>query len=275
MSADAIAGQDRRTVALRGSASTDNPRMPNKSILNALPAFASMGFRAPTPCAERAVRVLRPLPRILARLDMALERPPAMLPDCEVRHFAPGSLICAASAPRRECFVVCHGLVLRRGLEGGVRPATAVAGPNEALAVHGSRATRHTETLIAITTVELAVIEAPVLWAGEAREALLSRLITGPQSIACIRCWACFGWITEAQGAERLRRALAALVQRLGDDSPLLADVWLELDALAAWLAMPVPGAAAAATLLQAQGLLTLHDGVLRAIALRANRRPP
>lgn len=249
--------------------------MPKKSTLAALPAFASTGFGTPTPGAERGVRVLRPLPRILARLDMALERPPAMLPDCEVRHFPPGALICAASAPRRECFVVCHGLVLRRGPEGDVRPATAVVGPSEALALHGSRATRHTETLIAITAVELAVIEAPVLWAGEAREALLSRLVAGPQSIACIRCWARFGWIAEAQGAERLRRALATLVQRLGDDSPLLADVWLELDALAAWLAMPVPGAAAAATLLQAQGQVTLHDGVLRAMALRANRGPP
>ncbi len=249
--------------------------MPNKTTLTALPAFASMGFRAPTPGAERGVRVLRPLPRILARLDMTLERPPAMLPDREVRHFEPGSLICAASAPRRECFVVCHGLVLRRGLEGEVRPATAVAGPNEALALHSSRVTRHTEILTAITTVELAVIEAPVLWAGEAREALLSRLVAGPQSIACIRSWARFGWIAEAQGSERLRRALTTLVQRLGDDSPLLADVWLELDALAAWLAMPVSGAAAAAKLLQAQGLLTMHDGMLRAIALRANRGPP
>jgi hypothetical protein len=273
--ADTVAGQDRRAVASCGSVSTNDPSMPNKSALAALPAFASVASRAPTPGAERGVRVLRPLPRILARLDMQLERPPVKLPDCEVRRFAPGALICAVSATRQECFVVCHGLVLRRGPEGEVRPAIAVAGPNEALALHGSRVTRHTETLTAITTVELAVLEAPALWACEASEALLSRLVAGPQSLACIRCWARFGWIVEAQGAERLRRALATLGQRLGDEAPLLSDVWLELDALAAWLAIPVSDAVAAATLLQAQGMVTLHDGVLRAVDLRASSESP
>lgn len=275
MGADPSAGQDRRTVSSLDRALTHDPTMSDKPAFAARPALATVSPRAPTPGAEPRVRVLRPLPRVLARLDMALERPAARLPDCEVRRYAPGSLICAASAPRQGCFVVCHGLVLRRGVEGEVRPATAVAGPNEALALHGSRPTRHTETLIAITTVELAVIEAPVLWTGEAREALLSRLVAGPGSIACIRCWARFGWIAQAQGAERLHRALATLAQRLGNHSQLLLDVWLELDALAAWLAMPVSGAAAAATLLQAQGLVTLHNDVLRTIALRANRGPP
>lgn len=274
MGTDAIAGQDRRAVASCGSASTNDPSMPNKSALATLPAFSSVCSRAPTHGAERGVRVFRPLPRVLARLDMQLESPPARLPDCEVRRLAPGSLICAASAPRQECFVVRHGLVLRRGPEGDVRPAIAVAGPNEALALHGSRVTRHTETLTAITTVELAVLEAPALSACEASEALLSRLVAGPQSIACIRCWAHFGWIAEAQDAERLRRALATLAQRLGDESPLLSDVWLELDALAAWLAMPVCDAAAAATLLQAQGLVTLDDGALRAMGVRAEHGP-
>lgn len=248
--------------------------MPNNSALAAVPAFAAVTSAAPTRGAGRGVRVFRPLPCVLARLDMQLERPPANMPDCEVRHFAPGTLICAASAPRQECFVVRHGLVLRRGPAGDVRPAIAIAGPNEALALHGSRATRHTESLIAITSVELAVIAAPVLWAGEASEALLSRMVAGPQSIACIRCWARFGWIAEAQGAERLRRALATLAQRLGDESPLLADVRLDLVALAAWLAMPLSDATAAATLLQAQGLLTLRDGVLRTIGPRVDHGP-
>lgn len=202
---------------------------------------------------------------------MQLECPPATVPDCELRRFTPGALICAASAPRQECFIVRRGLVLRRGAEREVATAVGVAGPNEALALHGSRVTRHTETLSAITSVELAVIAAPVLWAAEAREALLSRLVAGPQSIACVRCWACFGWIAEAQGAERLRRALVALAQRLGDESPLLSDLRLEPDALAAWLAMSQTDAAAAATLLQAQGLVTLRDGVLRSVRLQAD----
>ena len=80
MSGDAIAGQDRRAVASCCSAPTNDPRMPSQSTLAALPAFASMSFRAPTPGAERGARVLRPLPRILVPLDMALERPPARLP---------------------------------------------------------------------------------------------------------------------------------------------------------------------------------------------------
>ncbi len=275
MAADTIAGQDRRAVASYGSASTNDPSMTNKSALATIPLFASVTSRAPSPGAEHGVRVFRPLPRVLARMDMQLERPPANMPDCEVRHFAPGAQICAASAPRQECFIVRHGLVLRRGPDLEVPTAIAVAGPNEALALHGSRVKRHTETLTAITSVELAIVPAAVLWAGEASEALLSCLVAGPQSIACIRCWARFGWIAEAQGAERLRRALTTLAQRLGDESPLLSDVRLELDALAAWLAMPLSNAAAAATLLQAQGLVTLHDGVLRAIAVRANRGPP
>ena len=71
--------------------------------------------------------------------------------------------------------------------------------------------------------------------------------------------------------AERLRRALVALAQRLGDESPLLSDLRLEPDALAAWLAMSQTDAAAAATLLQAQGLVTLRDGVLRSVRLQAD----
>lgn len=170
---------------------------------------------------------------------------------------------------------VRDGLVLRRGPEGDVRPTTAVVSPNEALPLHGSRATRHTETLSAVTSVELAVLEAPALRAAEASEALLSRLVAGPQSIACIRCWARFGWIAEAQGAERLRRALATLALRLGDESPLVSDVRLKLDALAAWMAMPLSDALAAATLLQAQGLVTVRDDMLCSIHPRATGPTP
>jgi CRP-like cAMP-binding protein len=244
--------------------------MPNKSALAAFPAALPVSSRAPTPGDQRGVRVRRPLHHILARLDMQLESPPDGLPDCELRHFEPGALICAASAPLQACFVVCSGLVLRRGPDGDVRPATAIAGSDEALALHDRRTTQHTETLTAITRVELAVIDAPTLWAGEASEALLSRLIAGPQSHACIRCWARFGRIAEAQGAERLRRALVTLAHRLGDESPWLAHVHLELDALAAWLGMPLRDAMAGATLLQAQGLITVRDDVLRAIHPRA-----
>ncbi|MGQ3093976.1 MAG: hypothetical protein ACT6RP_11040 [Roseateles sp.] len=234
-----------------------------------------MSSRAPTHGEQRGVRMRLPLQRILARLDMQLEGPPAGLPDCELRHFEPGALICAEAAPLQACFIVCSGLVLRRGPDGEVRPATAVAGPDEALALHDRRTTRHTEALTAITRAELAVIAAPALWAGEARQALLSRLVAGPQSLACIRSWARFGWIARAQGAERLRRALVTLAQRLGDGSPLLADVRLELDALAAWLRMPLADAMTAATLLQAQGLISVRDDGLRAIHPRATGPAP
>ncbi len=148
MGAGPVAYQDWQVVSSCGSASTHDPSMPNKTAF-ALPSFAAVTSRAPTHGVEPGVRVFRPLLRVLARPDVQLERPPGNMPDCEVRHFAPGTLICATPAPRHECF-----------------------------------------------------------------------------------------------------------------------------DALAAWLAMPLPAATAATTLLQAQGLLTLRDGVLRAIGLHVDHGP-
>lgn len=256
MAVEAITAQDQRVVAPCDSISTFDPRMPNN------PAY-----RVPTPpCSERGVRALRPLPRLLHRLGLELERPPARLPDCELRHYPPGTLICEVFAPRRESFVVCHGLVLRCDPLLGVRPATALAGPNEGLALYGSCVTRHTETLTAATAVEVAAIRTSELCACEAREGLLSRLVAGPQSIASIRHWARFGWIADADGAERVSRALISLVQRLGSESELLTDLRLDVDALARWLAMPVSEAVSALARLQTLGLVALRDGVLRSI---------
>ena len=244
--------------------------MSNKPTLDIRIAHPPATWRA-HPCAHEGpeLRVFRPLARVLGMLDMQLERPSAKVEDCELRRFAPGSLICESSSLRHQCFIVCRGLVLRRSVERGVRPATAVVGPDEGLSLHGSHIRRHSETLIAITAVELAVIDVSVLRVLEASERLLSRLV-GRQGVACIRCWARFGWITDADGAQRVVRALTALAQWLGDESDLLADVWLDADALARWLAMPGPEAESALARLEAQRLVAMRDGILRWINVPA-----
>lgn len=236
-----------------------------------VPSLASTSgqqFRSPTlwPRRSRGITLRAPLAQVLAPLGLSLIPPALRQTLCAIRRLAPGEHLCDAGARRYESFVVCRGLAVRRDADGAVRMAVGIAGPREALALYGPRMTRHAETIVAMTALEVAVIETRVLCAGEANDSLLGRIVAGPQSAACMRHWVRFARIRSLAPGERLRAGLNALAEMLGQDRNRLRNMALNCDGLAQWMDMPPPATLAELAALERGGALRVNAGVVHAI---------
>lgn len=243
--------------------------------LDITPPGACAGRVAPAPDAATAqpprARVFKPLPKVLGWLGLEAAAA-AAAPACERLRFAPGEPLCDAGARRRASFVIGRGLVLRREPDGSVRIATAIAGPRELIG-DGLRAGGHAPRAVAITPVEAFAIDARALDALDRGDALLGRIVAGPQSVACLRHWVRHVARGDLGGERRVLAGLGGLADLLGDEPSALADIVLGCGDLAQWLAMPATAVRGALQQLHALGVLRFADPQLLGIDAEAMRR--
>lgn len=218
---------------------------------------------------SRDAWVLQPPAKLMELLG--LENWPAGQPTtCRIRHVERGGALCEPGAAKAETFVICRGLALRRHPDRGVPHGIGIAGPREVLGLTGARGCRHTEALVAITALEVAVLETQRIFTGKDGRELLARIVAGPQSVAHLRHLAQFVRMGNLRGKNRVRAGLHALANLLGHDRARLSDVVLHSRDFAHWLAMTPGEGHNGLNELAAEGLLCLSEGKVLAIDVNA-----
>lgn len=183
-----------------------------------------------------------------------------------LRRVEPGEPLCDAGAERRETFVMCCGLALRRHPDRGVPFGIGIAGPREVLGLASTSTARCTEALVAITAVDVVVLDTQRVFAGRAGRELMARIVAGPQSVASVRHLTNSVRVGNLHGGQRLVSGLKTLASLLGHDRKRLGTMVLHSADLAHWLAMPKADVCLTLTALADSGLVQLLDDTVHAI---------
>jgi CRP-like cAMP-binding protein len=198
----------------------------------------------------------------MARIGLDVAEPAGKQAHARLLHLPPRASLYQTGDTRTACYVIGRGFVLRRGVTGLALRAEGLAGAGEVLGLDGSRVGRHAESACALSVVDVAVVDLSALWSCSGLQA---RIVTGPQSVACLGHWQRHLRWLGLPPRERLAASLRALAQTARVEQSDLAGMSIDVADLAHWLAMTSKSAAEALQHFARQGLLQLSDGVASA----------
>jgi len=233
------------------------------------------GGSASGPGSQPLERPARHLGRLMAFIGIDVVEPAGWSTQVRLLHLAPGACLYRSGDARAACYLIRRGFILRKGANGQTLRAEGLAGPGEVLGLDGPQVRRHDESAVALSAVDVALIDLPVLWSCPGLQA---RIVAGPQSVACLGHWKRHQRWASLPARERLAASLQSLAAEAHAACIDLAGAPVEVADLAHWLAMSPESALDVLPCLAREGLLHWNGAAVVSIdtaALLAWRAPP